>query len=113
MVGSIQLHLARVAPMMLLVIGVPTRPDPINKRAVGNAGIIPIPAAATTAPATNAHGDLMVPEGRRDTRADRGRVLYADGHASRDSVAVRTLHKHPCPDQRVVQGRNGTSSPNS
>jgi hypothetical protein len=88
--------------MMLLVIGLPSRPDPINKRPGGTAGIIPIPVAASNA-ATRA--DVIASEARRDARADRGRVLYPDGHATRDTVATRTLHRHPCPDQRVVQGR--------
>jgi hypothetical protein len=118
MIGSIarlrrHMGLARIAPMMLLVIGVPTKPDPINKRVGGTAGVIPIPAAAPAAAASRA--DLMTPEARRDARADRGRVLYAAGRAPRDSVAAatRTLHRHPCPEQRVGQGRNGLSSPNS
>lgn len=107
MIGSIERlrrlgTISRVAPMMLLVIGVPTRPDPINKRSGGTAGIIPIPVAAST-PATRA--DVIASEAHRDARADRGRVLYPDGHATRDTVAARTLHRHPCPDQRVVQGR--------
>ncbi len=107
MIGSIERlrrlsQLGRIAPMMLLVIGVPSRPDPINKRTSGTAGVIPIPFAASNA-ATRA--DVIASEARRDARADRGRVLYPDGHASRDTVAARTLHRHPCPDQRVVQGR--------
>jgi hypothetical protein len=119
MIGSIERlrrHVAviRIAPMMLLVIGVPTKPDPINKRVGGAAGLIPIPASASAAPnATRA--DLVAPEARRDARSDRGRVLYANGRAPRDSVAAatRTLHKHPCAEQRVVQGRNGIASPTS
>jgi hypothetical protein len=109
MVGSIErfrrlTQVGRVAPMMLLVIGLPTRPDPINKRTGGTAGIIPIPVATSAA---STRSELIAPESRRDARADRGRVLYPDGRVLRDTVAPRTLHRHPCPDQRVVQTHAG------
>src|SRR5206468_1665431 len=100
MIGSIEglgrrMRLRNFAPMMLLVIGVPTRPDPIAKRAGGTAGVLPIPGPAATASVAAPRGELMTPEGRRDTRADRGRVLYSTGHAPRDTAAARTLHRHP------------------
>src|ERR1051325_6936578 len=118
MIGTIEglrrrLQVRHFAPLMLLVIGVPTRPDPIAKRAGGTAGVLPIPGPAATAPMAAPHGELMTPEARRDTRADRGRVLYSTGHAPRDTAAARTLHRHPCPEQRVVAGQHGTPSPNS
>jgi hypothetical protein len=119
MIGSSErlrrhMGLAKIAPMMLLVIGVPAKPDPINKRLVGTSGVIPIPAVSVT-PSAAARADLAAPEARRDPRADRGRVLYANGRAQRDSVAASTrmLHKTPCAEQRVVQARNGQPSPNS
>jgi hypothetical protein len=117
MIGSIErlrrhIQVRNLAPMMLLVIGVPARPDPIAKRAGGTSGVLPIPGPTVAAPSTSgAHVDPTA-ELRRDTRADRGRVLYSTGQARRDTTAVRTLHK-PCAEQRVVQGRNPAPSPNS
>src|SRR5437588_6981815 len=113
MTGSIErlrrrIQLRSFAPLMLLVIGAPMRPDPIAKRASRTAGVLPIPGPSAAAPMAVPHGELMLPEGRRDTRAERGRVLYAPGHAPRDTAAVRTLRKHPCPDERAVQSHAGT-----
>jgi hypothetical protein len=95
--------------MIMLVITVPTvHPDPINKR-TGYAGVLPVPAAP--APAPNTRIDPLL-GGKRDSRSDRGRVLYAAGRAPRDTAAAtprpRTLHK-PCPEQRLVQGATHSS----
>jgi len=105
MIGSIErlrrhIRVRHLAPMMLLVIGVPTHPDPVNKRSTGTAGVVPLPAA----PGASSSGMT-----RRDTRAERGRVLYPAGHVPRDTSSARTIRKQPCPSQRVVQSR--TSSP--
>jgi hypothetical protein len=42
-------------------------------------------------------------------------VLYAAGHAPRDTATTRSarMNKASCPEQRVGQGRAGTSAPNS
>lgn len=117
MVGSIerlrrQLQACSFAPMMLLVIGVPGTgtTDPIAKRVGGTAGVIAIPATAA-APATGIHSDAA-PDSRRDTRAERGRVLYAPGHAPRDTVAsaARPTRKQVCVDQQAIRGRAGHNS---
>lgn len=116
MIGSIERLRRHVrarhwAPMMLLVIGVPTRPDPVNKRAVGTAGVVPLPAAPAPATAARADGPAEL---RRDTRAERGRVLYPSGRAARDTSSGRTLRKQPSPTQRVSQSRSASSAgPNS
>ncbi len=102
-----------VVSAMALVVSVNT-PDP-TRRVTGYGGVIPVPgpsAPTTTAPARL---DPILEQQRRDTRAVRGRVLYATGHAPRDTAAARTapVHKGPCPDTRVGQGRASTSMPNS
>jgi hypothetical protein len=96
---------------MVLVIGVPGTHDPIAKRIGGTAGVITIPA---TVPSTVNHGDLL-PDGRRDTRAERGRVLYGPGHAPRDTaVAVaRPVRKQACVDQQAVHVRGRAPAPTS
>jgi hypothetical protein len=111
-----QLSVSACAPALLLVVSAPTHPDPVGKRATGYAGVIPVPAAtATSAPS---HLDPLL-EGRRDTRAERGRVLYGVGHAPSDTAVIRT-HRRACPaantptpDQRLVQTNPRTTAPNS
>jgi len=101
------------APMLVVAIGAPLRPDPIAKRIGGTAGVIAIPAMTASAPSPRTRGDAIPLESRRDTRADRGRVLYAAGRAPRDT-ALAHPHHQPCPDQRLVQAtRPGSQSPNS
>jgi hypothetical protein len=116
MVGSIerlrrQIRVRSFAPMMLLVIGTP---DPIAKRIGGTAGVIAIPA---TIPAPNAtsHGDLLPGDARRDTRAERGRVLYSPGHTPRDttSATTRPVRKQACVDQQAVHSRGRNPAPTS
>jgi hypothetical protein len=122
MVGSIErlrrhIKVRHIAPMMLLVIGVPGTPDPIAKRIGGTAGVIAIPA--TAAPNAAGHGDLLPSDPRRDTRADRVRVLYAPGHAPHDTATAtaRPIRKQACADQQmvreVVRGHSRNSAPTS
>jgi hypothetical protein len=101
-----------VAPLMLIAIVGPTHPGPIGRRASGNAGVIPLPGPATSSAAGMSRldgiGDL-----RRDTRADRGRVLYSAGKMAHDNATVRTLHRRSCPEQRVVAARAPLATPAS
>jgi len=102
-----------VVSAMALVVSVNT-PDP-TRRETGYGGVIPVPGPAAPATTAPARLDPILEQQRRDTRAVRGRVLYATGHAPRDTTAARTapVHKGPCPDTRVGQGRASTSMPNS
>ena len=102
-----------VVPAMMLVVSINT-PDP-NRRPTGYGGVLPVPGPSATAPATSGRIDPILDQQRRDTRAVRGRVLYAAGHAPRDTAAVRTppAPKAPCPDQRVGQNRGQGVMPNS
>lgn len=106
-------RLLAATPMMLLVIGGPRHRDPITKRngSTGTGGVLPIPATASPSPRA-VHLDSLV-AGHRDTRAERGRVLYAPGHVPRDTAASRPAHKHACPVQRVVAQARTTPGPNS
>ena len=96
-------------PAMLVVAGGPIHHDPINKRSGGTrtGGVLPIPA--TAAPGRPMHLDSLL-NGRRDTRAERGRVLYAPGHAPRDT-ALHVTHKHGCTAQRVIAQVRTPSDP--
>jgi hypothetical protein len=116
MIGSIERFRRLIpnrplVPMMLLVIGVNTTPDPTRK-ATGYGGILPVPSSPT--PAAPAHVDPLLAQQRRDMRAARGRVLYAPGHAPAAQTPTehaRNEHKTPCPEQRVVQSRGPSASP--
>jgi hypothetical protein len=98
---------------MALVITI-NNPDPTH-RTTGYGGVVPLPGpAATVTAAPSGRVDPLLQQ-RRDVRAARGRVLYAAGHAPRDTAASRTAqeHKAPCPEQRIGQGRSSGSMPNS
>ena len=118
MLGSIEriwqlLPKRSVVSAMALVVSVNT-PDP-TRRVTGYGGVIPVPGPAAAASTAPARLDPILEQQRRDTRAVRGRVLYATGHAPRDTVAARAtpVRKGPCPDTRVGQGRGSSSMPNS
>jgi hypothetical protein len=101
------------ATPMLLVIAVPSPRDPITKRtgAGVKGAVLPIPAAPATGLRVM-HLDSLL-SGHRDSRTERGRVLYAPGHAPRDTAAApRPTHKSQCPVQRVVaQGARAAAGP--
>jgi len=99
-------------PAMMLVVGI-TAPDP-NRRGTGYGGVLPVPAPTASTPATSNRVDPLLDQQRRDMRAVRGRVLYAAGHAPRDTAArPAPPRKGPCPDQRIGQGRGSGVMPNS
>jgi hypothetical protein len=102
-----------IMPAMMLVVSI-TTPDP-NRRGTGYGGVLPVPGPSATATAATTRLDPILDQQRRDMRAIRGRVLYAAGHAPRDTSAVRTppARKGPCPEQRVGQGRGSGVMPNS
>jgi len=102
-----------IMPAMMLVVSI-TTPDP-NRRGTGYGGVLPVPGPSAAATAATTRLDPILDQQRRDMRAIRGRVLYAAGHAPRDTSAVRTppARKGPCPEQRVGQGRGSGVMPNS
>lgn len=115
MIGSIErgwrsLTRQSLAPVMLLVVGIHGPVDP-TRRTSGYGGVLPVPAPAAASVATTTRPELLLDQQRRDLRAARGRVLYADGHAPQ-AASTRTEHKTQCPERRVVQNRAGTA-PNS
>jgi hypothetical protein len=122
MIGSIESLcrlLARhsMVPVVMLVTGVNTTPDPTH-RATGFGGVLPVPSSAT--PATTVRIDPLLEQHRRDVRASRGRVLYAAGHGPQGAVQgavqaapTKASHKAPCPNQRFVQARAASASPTS
>lgn len=118
MVGSIERQLRRIAkspmlPMMMIIVGV-NAPDP-NRRNTGYGGVLPVPGPTSVSTAAATRLDPMLNVQHREARIQRGRVLYAAGHAPAVETpkAPRTTSKAPCPQQRVVQSRSTTASPNT
>jgi hypothetical protein len=116
MIGSIERkrrRLARhsVAPMLLLAVGFSGPVDP-TRRAAGYGGVVPIPAPTAPAASSTTRSESPLDQQRRELRAARGRVLYADGRAEQLPATPKPEHKLQCPERRVVQSRTN-SAPNS
>jgi hypothetical protein len=113
MIGSIErgwrsLTRQSLAPVMMLVVGIHGPVDPM-RRTTGYGGVVPVPAPATPAVASTTRLEPLLDQQRRELRAARGRVLYADGHAPQ--LAPRTERKAQC-ERRLVAGR-ANPAPNS
>lgn len=109
-----RVSLASVMPLVMLVTG--THPnDPVRKSGGTNTppnryvGVVPVPSSSHAAPSVSSRLDSLL-ELHRDARAERGRVLYATGHAPKPVPAAKP-HRGQCTD-RVVSAR-ANSSPNS
>jgi len=94
----------------MLVIGIRVPSDPA-RRTTGYVGVLPVPAPTATTSSV-ARGDQPVDQARREMRAARGRVLYAEGHAPQPA-SQRDERKATCTDRRVGQNKSPSSSPNS
>lgn len=101
--GSSSLRLAFVA-VALTVIG--TRSDSTSARLPGYGGVLPVPVASDSA------GDSVDPIAIRHVAGliERGRVLYAAGHAAApkpaDHATASARTHRVCP-QQLVQARAG------
>jgi len=106
-----QLSTRSVAPVLAIIVTVHSPIDP-NRRASGTGygGVLPVPIPAAPT-ATVARMDSLL-DAHRDTRTERGRVLYAAGHDPRTTPSAKPKKQCPAPDRRLVQGR-GSSAPNS
>lgn len=106
-----QLSTRSVAPVLAIIVTVHSPIDP-NRRASGTGygGVLPVPIPAAPT-ATVARMDSLL-DAHRDTRTERGRVLYAAGHEPHATPSAKTRKQCPSPDRRLVQGR-GSPSPNS
>jgi hypothetical protein len=103
-----------LVPLMVVVVGAHAPGDPA-RRGTGYGGVLPVPGPSAPAPATTTHVDPMLDAQHHDVRISRGRVLYGPGgepSRSGTPTSKASRRKGPCPQERVVQGRN-TASPNS
>jgi hypothetical protein len=107
-----QLSTRSVVPVLAVIVTVNSPIDP-NRGASGTGygGVLPVPIPAASV-ATVARMDSLL-DARRDTRTERGRVLYAAGHEPRTTAPSAKARKQcPAPERRLVQGR-GSASPSS
>ena len=70
------------------------------------------PAPTAPAASSTTRSESPLDQQRRELRAARGRVLYADGRAEQLPATPKPEHKLQCPERRVVQSRTN-SAPNS
>jgi hypothetical protein len=100
----------QVLSVMLVVTGGVSIPKDTTRKIVGYAGVLPIPdMTMPAAPKSDAV------DARKDTRSERGRVLYAAGHApveAKRPVAEKKAHG-PCSKQQLVQTPRPNSLPNT
>jgi hypothetical protein len=111
-----RLSVASVMPLALLIGSVhPT--DPMRKNAGGGtgtptnryAGVLPVPSSSIDSKAPSRLDSLL--DQHHDARADRGRVLYAAGHAPKPAAPAKNHHRQ-CSDH-VASARGNSSTPNS
>jgi hypothetical protein len=106
-----QLSTRSVVPVLAVIVTINSPIDP-NRRAggTGYGGVIPVPVPATPT-VTVARMDSLL-DAHRETRTERGRVLYAAGHDPRGTPPAKAHKQCPSPERRLVQGR-GSTSPSS
>jgi hypothetical protein len=112
-----RLSVASVMPLALLIGSVhPT--DPMRKSAGGGgtgtptnryAGVLPVPSSSIDSKAPSRLDSLL--DQHHDARADRGRVLYAAGHAPKPAAPAKNHHRQ-CSDH-VASARGNSNTPNS
>ena len=107
-----QLSTRTVVPVLAVIVTVNSPIDPMRRASgTGYGGVLPVPIPAAPT-ATVARMDSLL-DAHRETRTERGRVLYAAGHEPRAvAPATKARKQCPSPDRRLVQGR-GPSSPSS
>jgi len=114
-----RLSVASVMPLALLVGTVHNSTDPMRKSggAGGNgaptnryAGVLPVPSSSSASAQAPSRLDSLLDQ-HHDARAERGRVLYAAGHAPKAATTAKN-HRRQCSDH-VASARGSSNTPNS
>jgi hypothetical protein len=110
-----RLSVASVMPLVLLIASTRNPTDPTRKSGGGSvtptnryAGVLPVPSSSSKAP--NRLDSLL--DQHRDARAERGRVLYAAGHAPKAATAPKKIRRQ-CSDHVASVRGSSSSTPNS
>ena len=114
-----RLSIASVMPLAIFIGGVHNPADPMRKTGgpgttstspTRYAGVLPVPSSATTVSNSPNRLDSLL-DAHRDARAERGRVLYAEGHEHKTTTPAKP-HRRQCSDH-VASARAGSTQPNS
>jgi hypothetical protein len=112
-----RLSVVSVMPLALLIASVHNSTDPMRKSGGGGgsaptnryAGVLPVPSSSIASKAPNRLDSLL--DQHHDARAERGRVLYATGHAPK-APAPAKARRRQCSDH-VASARGNSNTPNS
>jgi len=111
-----RLSVASVMPLALLIGSVHSPTDPMRKTGGGTgtptnryAGVLPVPSSSIESKAPSRLDSLL--DQHHDARTDRGRVLYATGHAPKAAAPAKNHHRQ-CSDH-VASARGNSTTPNS
>jgi hypothetical protein len=114
-----RLSVASVLPLALL-IGSVHPADPMRKSggAGGSgtptnryAGVLPVPSSSSVGMQAPSRLDSLLDQ-HHDARSERGRVLYATGHAPKVAAPASKNHRRQCSDH-VASARGSSNTPNS
>jgi len=113
-----RLSVASVMPLAIFIGGVHNTTDPMRKAGTPGtapsptryAGVLPVPSSSSIASSAPNRLDSLL-DSHRDGRAERGRVLYGEGHERKAAAPAKT-HRRQCADH-VASARAGGTSPNS
>jgi hypothetical protein len=115
-----RLSVASVMPLALLIGSVHNSTDPMRKSGGtgGNgtptnryAGVLPVPSSSSVGSQAPSRLDSLLDQ-HHDARAERGRVLYAAGHAPKPAATPSKNHRRQCSDH-VASARGSSNTPNS
>jgi len=113
-----RLSVASVMPFAILIASVHNPADPMRKSGGGTlptanryAGVLPVPSSSSIASNTPNRLDSLLDQ-HHDARAERGRVLYAAGHAPNTATAPAKPHRRQCSDH-VASARDTSNTPSS
>ena len=114
-----RLSVASVMPLALLIASVHNPADPMRKVGGGPggsaptkryAGVLPVPSSSPIASKSSNRLDSLLDQ-HHDARAERGRVLYATGHAPKAPLPAKKVRRQ-CLDH-VASARGNNNGPNS
>ena len=113
-----RLSVASVMPLALLIGSVHNPIDPMRKSGGGGngtptnryAGVLPVPSSSIASTAPSRLDSLL--DQHHDARSERGRVLYATGHAPKSPAPAKSTRRRQCADH-VASARDTSNTPNS
>ena len=114
-----RLSVASVMPLAIFIGSVHNPTDPMRKTGGGGAGaptnryagVLPVPSSSSNASNTPNRLDSLLDQ-HHDARAERGRVLYAAGHAPKAPTSAKPRRRQ-CSDHVASARGSNSNTPNS